>query len=193
MTIKNARICRKSHPAAKQQGVVLFVALIVLVIMTMAGIALVRSVDTDNLIAGNLAFKQSTIQASDLGVEAALTAIPTLNREANAAYKYYATKQADGFYSAWTSANWTNAYTAGGTPSGYTVRYVIDRFCDGTIPVTDIQGNCYATTAATGGNSLRMGAPKFTTTNQVYYRATIRVEGPHNSITYAEAILTATP
>jgi Tfp pilus assembly protein PilX len=40
-----------------QQGVVLLMALIMLVALTLAGIALVRSVDTTNLIAGNLAFK----------------------------------------------------------------------------------------------------------------------------------------
>ena len=41
-----------------QSGVVLFIALIVLVAMSLAGVALVRSVDTNLLIAGNLAFKQ---------------------------------------------------------------------------------------------------------------------------------------
>ena len=40
----------------KQSGVVLFISLIILVAMSLAGIALIRSVDTSNLIAGNLAF-----------------------------------------------------------------------------------------------------------------------------------------
>ena len=48
-------------------------ALIVLVAMTLAGIALVRSVDTSNIIAGNLAFKQSATNSGDTGVEAAAT------------------------------------------------------------------------------------------------------------------------
>jgi Tfp pilus assembly protein PilX len=50
---------------------VLFIALIVLVAMTLAGIAIMRSVDTATLIAGNLAFKQGTVQSSDNGVEQA--------------------------------------------------------------------------------------------------------------------------
>ena len=37
-----------------QSGVVLFIALIVLVAMTLAGIAIMRSVDTGNQIAGNV-------------------------------------------------------------------------------------------------------------------------------------------
>ena len=54
-----------------QQGVVLFVSLIILVAMTLAGIALMRSVDTNVLIAGNLAFRQANTMYADTGVEAA--------------------------------------------------------------------------------------------------------------------------
>jgi type IV pilus assembly protein PilX len=56
----------------KQRGVVLLVALIVLVAMTLAGIALVRSVDTGNLAAGNLAFRQGAALAADEGIEAGI-------------------------------------------------------------------------------------------------------------------------
>jgi Tfp pilus assembly protein PilX len=51
-----------------QQGVVLFIALIVLVAMSLAGIALMRSVDTNVLIAGNLAFRQGATMAGDWGI-----------------------------------------------------------------------------------------------------------------------------
>ena len=54
-----------------QSGVVLFIALIILVAMTLAGIALMRSVDTNVLIAGNLAFRQATTLAGDWGIEEA--------------------------------------------------------------------------------------------------------------------------
>ena len=56
-----------------QQGVILFIALIVLVAMSLAGIALMRSVDTNVLIAGNLAFRQANTALGDVGVEAART------------------------------------------------------------------------------------------------------------------------
>ena len=55
----------------RQHGVVLFIALIILVAMTLAGIALVRSVDTNNIISGNLAFKHSSLLAADRGIQAA--------------------------------------------------------------------------------------------------------------------------
>ena len=58
-----------------QQGMVLLVALIVLVAITVAGIALIRSVDTTTLVAGNLAFQQAAIHASDTGVERAIAVL----------------------------------------------------------------------------------------------------------------------
>jgi len=56
----------------RQAGVVLIVALIALAAMTLAGIALVRSMDTGLLISGNLAFKQATLNVAERGTEQAI-------------------------------------------------------------------------------------------------------------------------
>jgi len=68
---------RQRHiaPPRQQQGVVLLIALIVLVAMTLAGIGMMRSVDTGALISGNLAFKQATTQAGDRATNDAYTAL----------------------------------------------------------------------------------------------------------------------
>lgn len=55
----------------RQRGVSLLVALIALAAMSMAGVALIRSIDTNSLIAGNLAFRQNSTTSADSGVEAA--------------------------------------------------------------------------------------------------------------------------
>lgn len=60
-------------PPNRQDGVVLMVALIILVAMTLAGVALIRSVDTANVIAGNLAFHQSATNAGERSTEQAIT------------------------------------------------------------------------------------------------------------------------
>lgn len=80
----------------QQQGVVLLIALIVLVAMTMAGIAMVRSVSIGNQVAGNLAFQQANLTETDAGIEAALgliaaNAIP--DYEADYSNYYFATRQ----------------------------------------------------------------------------------------------------
>ncbi|MDP1653308.1 MAG: hypothetical protein Q8L56_11360 [Rhodocyclaceae bacterium] len=58
--------------SARQRGVVLFIALIALVAMSLAAVALIRSVDTSTLIAGNLAFKQTATSSGDSGPEGAI-------------------------------------------------------------------------------------------------------------------------
>lgn len=57
----------------KQRGVVLFFTLVALLAISLAAVALIRSVDTSTLIAGNMAFKQSATTSGDSGVEAAIT------------------------------------------------------------------------------------------------------------------------
>lgn len=58
-------------PPRQQRGVVLLIALIVLVAMTLAAIGMMRSVDTTTVIAGNVAFKQTTLQSADQGISTA--------------------------------------------------------------------------------------------------------------------------
>ena len=53
----------------KQDGVVLFVALIVLIIMTLAGLALLRQMGVGTSIAGNIAFKENATSVADRGTE----------------------------------------------------------------------------------------------------------------------------
>ncbi|MHB1100204.1 MAG: pilus assembly PilX family protein, partial [Burkholderiales bacterium] len=55
----------------RQQGVVLVIALIALVAMSLAGISLMRTVDTTNVISGNMAFNEAAIQMEDVGEEQA--------------------------------------------------------------------------------------------------------------------------
>ena len=66
-----------------QRGVVLLIALIILVAMTLAGIGMMRSVDTGTLITGNLAFKQSTMNASDAGTSEGFNALATVANSSN--------------------------------------------------------------------------------------------------------------
>src|SRR2546428_13810539 len=64
------RYAQSSLPR-RQRGVTLFIALIVLVAMTMAAVAMMRSVDTATVVAGNIGFRQSAVNAADQGVQAA--------------------------------------------------------------------------------------------------------------------------
>jgi Tfp pilus assembly protein PilX len=58
-------------PTRAQKGIVLVISLIVLVALTLGGLALFRQVGAGVLIARNLTFSNAALIASDLGVEAA--------------------------------------------------------------------------------------------------------------------------
>ena len=55
----------------KQQGVVLVIAMIALVAISLAGVALMRTVDTSNVVSGNIAFNEAAMQLADVGAELA--------------------------------------------------------------------------------------------------------------------------
>jgi len=184
--------------APRQKGVVLFIALIVLVAMSLAGVAMVRSVDTSLGIAGNMAFKQATIQGSDLGIReaydwlAANTSGVTL-QTTNIGQGYYSaypgTVVEDWFESSkWAGARLVNA----GAPdaAGNVVRYVIHRMC--SIPDTayNAGGNECSMNAPSGGagsgGSMAVGSFQFQGVPQLYYRITTRVEGPRNTVSIVQ-------
>ncbi len=66
-------------PRARQAGVVLMIALIVLVALAIGGIALVRSVGTTSVISGNLAFQQAATREGEVGTETAIRSIEVGN------------------------------------------------------------------------------------------------------------------
>lgn len=180
----------------KQGGVSLVITLIALVAMMLAGLALIRAVDTSNVISGNLAFRQAALHATDVGVETALTMLGTIvstSLDANypsgcasGACNYYPTKQAVNSVGIPTAVNWT--LVPGTTvDASYAVQYVIDRLCDGPTPVTNITARCMHTVDSSVGSN-KAGAVSFTSAQQVYYRATIRVVGPRNTVSIVQVL-----
>ncbi len=186
---------RKPCSPRRQQGVVLFIALIVLVAMSLAGIGMLRSVDTGNLIAGNLAFKQATLNASDLGVEIGfqwlLTQAGTTALDANiAASGYYATPPANDATFDWTNiANWAGSIVIPVDAAGNTTRYIIHRLCPAVGTVTSQVCAISTTSGTAGGGSSSVGSTVFTSTNSVYYRIMARVDGPRNTSSIVETYI----
>lgn len=180
---------------SRQRGVSLIIALIALVALTLAGLALIRSADTTNVVSGNLAFREASLSATDVGVESAITALSTIAASsldtnypascaAGACY-YYATIQALVNAAGVPSViDWTTVPSST-VDSSYAVQYVIDRLCDGPTPVTDVASKCMNLTGASVG-SKRAGAVAFTSASQVYYRITVRVVGPRNSVSIVQ-------
>ena len=202
-----------SSSLAGQRGVVLFIALIVMVAMSLAAIALIRSVDTTAQIIGNLAFRQSSLLPANQAVELAASAIFT---DANfgkgaripdvtvnwGAENYYATHDQswDDKYGVPTPLQTRTTAQALSKvfkdPAENTVAYVIERMCNPDAP------NIPADNSA-AGTWCDMMPPKQstgTTVNekmtgilipQPFYRVTVRVDGPPttNTVSFVQAFL----
>ena len=187
-----------------QRGVILFIALIVLVAMSLAGIALMRSVDTNVLIAGNLAFRQATTALGDSGVEAARAwmqgngdKLATNQPAGNSAY--WANWQANlDFVKATPSSSddyaWGNAMAVTSPDVAYTVSYVVHRLCETAGEVS--AAKCIKASAGAGGQTqggtkgaVTYGVQSLPGTAAVFYRVTVRVLGPRNTVSYMQAVM----
>jgi type IV pilus assembly protein PilX len=60
---------RPARVKSAQTGLVLFFALLALAVMSIAAVALIRSVDTNALLSGNMVFRQSASTASNVALE----------------------------------------------------------------------------------------------------------------------------
>lgn len=190
----------------RQRGVVLFIALLVMVALSLAGIALIRSMDTATIVAGNLAFKQSAAAAVDRSIEQAVEALfaptkPTpviADKTAdNIAQNYFASVRLKAgsipevpdelqSVTAFTSAGLNTALVAT-DEAGNKSYYVIERMCAN--PGAAFPNNCNMSVAALGADAGTQHYEALSRVGDAYYRVTVRVEGPRNTVAYAQAFL----
>ncbi len=179
-----------------QRGVVLFIALIVLVAMTLAGIAMFRQVGAGVIIAGNLAFKENATSVGDRGLESGRAWLVGQGSSA-----LQADQLTSGYYSSWgltfnpTTFAWTDAVSRLDTAddgTGNEVRYVIHRLCSVTGSVNDPTQSCVTASSASAGGSQvggSYGVLPLSNTTAPYFRVTVRVTGPRNTVSYVQSIM----
>ena len=199
-----------------QRGVVLFIALIALVVLSLASVALIRSVDTGTIIVGNLAFRQAATTSGDAGIAAAFvtldamsnsevidpatgfTGLPTkfaghVLNNTNASAGYYS--NADPNLSLSAEATWNTGsvlVTPDPDSSGNSVRYLIQRMCV-TADQLLSEDNCTLWDKDTDTGSKR--AKDSTEAGLArpipppLYRVTVRITGPRNTLSYIQAFV----
>ncbi|HUL96525.1 MAG TPA: hypothetical protein VLT89_10965 [Usitatibacter sp.] len=187
----------RSH--RKQRGVVLLIALTVLVAMSLAGVALMRSVDNTVVIAGNVSFKQASLMVAERGTNDAwvwlnqqATAVPPTLQDDNNGVGYYSSRppsEPDWFDdNTWASAVTTN----GGLPdsTGNTVQYLIHRMCQQPgLQWNEGNQSCvlyFPPADKLDSGSKTIGTAVYQGTAQLYYRVTSRVLGPRNNVTITQ-------
>ena len=185
--------------AARQRGVVLIVALIALVLLMIGGVALVRSMDTSQLLAGNLSFKRDLVNRGEAGIGQAIGLLNTgalateAVRQASSGASNYSAQvlasTAAGIPlvlvndAAFAAAGMTGADLSVG--DGVVARVVIDRQCTATgafdaalclaMPSPSDQGGSAQLATKKPGGDLRP-----------VYRISVRVSGPRGTQTFLQ-------
>jgi Tfp pilus assembly protein PilX len=185
---------------AHQRGVILIISLIVLVAMSLAAVALTRSVDVANIAAGNLSFKKSALSATDRGVETAIAkfraagALLTNNESNLAAENYFAQIQpsdARGVPNQLLAA--IDPATCQTNPPGTfwlpttqeCVRYLIERQCTQAGAWDEPHCAVIERAGAAGGTA---GQRQTGASSIALYRVTVRVDGPRNTAAFSQVI-----
>jgi type IV pilus assembly protein PilX len=190
--------------AARQQGVVLIFALIVLLILAIGAVALLRSVNSSLLSAGNLAFHRDLVNQGEQAVSVVMTEFktggpplsgaPTTDDFPAANYKStvlptnaqgvpLALLDDTAFLGVGSIAN-DIVPTAN---SQVLIRYVIDRLCTNT--GTAGSPNCVQSTGLpTGGTANRNTA--VAPPSATVYRVSVRVTGPRNTQAFLQTTFT---
>lgn len=196
---------RSPRPLRAQRGVTLIIALIVLVAMTLAGVAMMRSVDTGTIVVGNIAFRQSSVVSADQGLQSAYgyitagaggTSLYNDDNQPGAASKGYFSSTPANEPDWWDPNTWTNAAQLNaGTPdaSGNVIYYLIHRLCKDPNASNNASGQSCAATpdnTAISGEGIDASAPNyFTRPPATHYRITARSVGPRNSIAIVQTLV----
>jgi type IV pilus assembly protein PilX len=192
-----------AHIPSRQKGLVLLISLIVLVVMSLAAIALVRSMITSNQVANNLALRQGTTAAADNALEKARFWL--VDRSLKAPTELNASSDLNGYspsnanpingndWQAGVAWVWANP-EQGNTPllrseeakatnkNGYKAAYFIQRMCATDGVKTPNRSGC----------DLQKLSPSESEANsnyQMIYKITVRIEGPKNTVSFYQTTL----
>lgn len=186
----------------RQRGVVLIFTLIVLLILTIGAVALMRSMNTSLVGAGNLAFRRDLVNQGEQAVSNMMTTFQTGALSASASTyidvpgsNYSATMlvanpqgvpnilfNTDAAF----AAAWTAPDIAGPTPD-IAIRYVVDRLCSAAGPPSSAL--CVQSTAAPTGGTANQGVVLAPPTSTVY-RLTVRVTGARSTQIFLQTTFT---
>lgn len=193
---------------ARERGVVLLITLIALVTLALAALALVRSVDTNIIVAGNVSLKQAATLSADGGLESGISWLNATESDPALGLDHFNVDQvAAGYYATSTGfdplneATWSGDVTvavAGGAEvdangrdllSGNRIRYVIQRMCSEALE-PDVN-KCLIVEGESDTSSMRVmdDPPPSEPPLSPVYRITARVDGPRNTVSYVQAFV----
>ncbi len=192
------KIRQPQSSPARQQGIVLFVALIALVIMSMVGISMVRQMTSGQQIVGNLAFKQAATALADQATEQVLIAMvgkTSAQLDVAGAINGYLAEAPEfkgEVFNPAKESTWTGRVVSENTPAaGITTTYVVHRLCYPKVNSADPNEarRCAGRETSEGGEKISDPSKIPPKQIQPYYRVTTLVEGDRNSRSITQTMI----
>lgn len=204
---------RRLQPLHPQRGIVLIMALIALVIMSIAAIGLTRTMSSSATLAGNLAFEQAAATSADQAVEAAIVWLENNSGQPSSATAstcasggtvlscdqrargYAATRTDPSSTQTWSDL-WAaliksgfTAVTMGADVAGNQAAFLIQRMCNSAGDASTANGCSQSPMNLDTSGSRKAGVTVPSGSAQAYYRITVRVAGPRNTLTYTQVMV----
>ncbi|HSW07802.1 pilus assembly PilX family protein [Aquabacterium sp.] len=179
----------KRIPLRSQRGMTMLMVLILMTVMLLGALALARMTEASYLITGNVASKDASVHAAEVGWNTAFTAVKALASENddNGGW-YFATTQpvdANGI----PAINWDGTPTVAGGVERYTVNYAVDRLC--TIgEITVASRECLVKLASTtDAEDMSANPLDYQPKNSRQFRITVRVTDQRGTQTWTQALV----
>jgi Tfp pilus assembly protein PilX len=185
----------------RQRGVVsTLIAVVVLLVTLLAAVALLRSVDTSNTLAGNIAFKQLTTQEAEYAYKDVLNNLGLFSGQPGAGEADLTVGTGPWYFASLQPVDNRGVPTVlltlnyGMVPANYTgqdkIHYVVERMCPQAGPALTVAPNqCVVPGATVTGGSTSGNQGGFAGSALAGYRLTVRIDGPKGATTYVQTIL----
>jgi type IV pilus assembly protein PilX len=198
-----ANLNQNYKPITTQKGLSLFVTLILMVVLLIASVALIRSVNSLAWIAGNIAFKQDSLNRTELGMTQAISMLSNPDTgtglsgqtDANAFSKGYSAtimnsdKRGIPLTLLSTSDFDGSSFSGGSTlpkvtlSDGTVIRFVTERLCSVVGPASSISCILGGLGSQPDGKD---GTKHTGGSGGIIYRITSRYDGPRGTVSFAQ-------
>lgn len=173
-----------------QRGMTMLVILILMTVMLLGALGLARVTEGSTLVSGNVATKEASIQASEIGWNMAYAQVKALADDSrDTGGWYWATMQpADAATGLPTTIDFNTTPAVAGGVGRYTVTYAVDRLC--TQAVVTANGRECLVKQVDVMEGRDADTPDYQPKSARQYRITVRVTDERGTQTWTQSLVT---
>lgn len=180
---------KRAHPT-RQRGMTMLMVLILMSVMLLGSLALARMTESSTLISGNVAAKDGSVHAAEVGWNTAFQDVTNIIKPAEGTAIpnwYWTTIQPTDAATGIPQVNFDTAKAVTGGVGRYEVRYVVERMCT-VASVTTSATDCLIKQANVL-KDMSSTAPDLQPAAARQYRITVRVTDQRGTQTWTQSLV----